>query len=81
MRNKHDMQVRNRLMIALQLHVHEAKIMCQDKKFVVTDEQICKACHRRIGKSAMVRYPSGVLIHYGCMKNFEAANTYTKGKK
>jgi hypothetical protein len=82
-RNKHDMQIRNRLMIALQLQVHETKIMCQDKKFTVTDEQICRSCNKRIGKSAMVRYPNGTLIHYGCMKNFEATATtnFSKSKK
>lgn len=70
-RNKHDTQVRNKLMIALQLQVHETKILCQDKKFVVTDEQICKECNKRMGKSAMVRFPDGVLIHYGCLKKYE----------
>lgn len=77
-RNKHDTQIRNRLMIALQLQVLETKIMCQDKRFVVTDEQICKACSKRIGKSAMVRYPNGILIHYGCMKNFDATTSVAR---
>lgn len=71
-RTKHDTQIRNRLMVALQLQVHENKIMCQDKKFVVTHEQICHECNKRMGRSAMVRYPNGVLIHYGCLKNSEA---------
>lgn len=71
-RNKHDTQIRNRLMVALQLQVHETKILCQDKKFVVNDEQMCKECNKRMGRSAMVRYPNGVLIHYGCLKNSEA---------
>ncbi|RMZ99504.1 vam6 Vps39 isoform X2 [Brachionus plicatilis] len=70
-RTKHDTQIRNRLMVALQLQVHENKIMCQDKKFVVTHEQICHECNKRMGRSAMVRYPNGVLIHYGCLKNSE----------
>lgn len=72
-RTKHDIKIKNRLMIALELQVHETMIMCQDKKFTVSDEQMCKECNKRMGKSAMVRYPSGVLIHYGCLKNFEAA--------
>ncbi len=76
-RSKHDNQIRNQLMIALQLQVHETKIMCQDKKFRVTDEKICCSCTKRIGKSAMVRYPNGTLIHYGCMKNYEATTTTT----
>ncbi|CAF0790190.1 unnamed protein product [Brachionus calyciflorus] len=71
-RTKHDTKIRNRLMVALQLQIHENKILCQDKKFVVTDEQMCKECNKRMGKSAMVRYPNGVLIHYGCLKNSEA---------
>ena len=75
-RNKHDTKIKNRLMIALELQVHETKIMCQNEKFTVNDEQICKECNKRMGKSAMVRYPNGVLIHYGCLKNSEA--TYSK---
>jgi hypothetical protein len=76
-RSKHDMQIRNRLMIALQLQVHETKIMCQDKKFELRGEEMCRACQKRLGKSAMVRYPNGTLIHYGCMKKFEAASSST----
>jgi hypothetical protein len=56
-------------MFALELQIHETKIMCQDKKFVVNDEQICKECNKRMGKSAMVRFPNGDLIHYGCSKS------------
>jgi Vam6/Vps39-like protein vacuolar protein sorting-associated protein 39 len=71
-RNKHNTQIINRLMFALELQIHETKIMCQGKKFIVNDEQICKECNKRMGKSAMVRYPNGSLIHYGCLKNSEA---------
>ena len=70
-RNKHDTKIKNRLMIALELQVHETKIMCQSKKFTVNDEQICKQCNKRMGKSAMVRYPNETLIHYGCSKSYE----------
>lgn len=70
-RNKHNVQIINRLMLALELQIHETKIMCQVKKFVVNDEQICKECNKRMGKSAMVRFPNGDLIHYGCSKSPE----------
>ena len=68
-RNRHNTQILNRLMFALELQIHETKIMCQDKKFIVNDEQICIECNKRMGKSAMVRFPNGRLIHYGCSKN------------
>ena len=75
-RNRHDTQIKTRLMRSLQLQVHENKILCQDKKFVVNDEQMCRECNKRMGRSAMVRYPNGTLIHYGCLKNYET--TYSK---
>jgi len=56
-------------MLSLQLHIHETKIICQKKMFTVTDEQMCKECNKRMGKSAMVRFPNGDLIHYGCSKS------------
>ncbi len=71
-RNKHNVQIVNRLMFSLELQIHETKIMCQDKKFLVNDEQMCKECNKRMGKSAMVRFPNGDLIHYGCSKNSES---------
>lgn len=71
-RNKHTTQIINRLMFSLELQIHETKILCQDKKFIVNDEQMCKECNKRMGKSAMVRFPNGDLIHYGCSKNSEA---------
>ncbi len=71
-RNKHNIQIINRLMFSLELQIHETKILCQDKKFVVNDEQMCKECNKRMGKSAMVRFPNGDLIHYGCSKNSES---------
>jgi hypothetical protein len=77
-RSKHDTQIRNRLMISLQLQVHETKIISQDKKFVVTDEQMCKECNKRMGKSAMVRFPDGVLIHYGCLKSYDNASSTSR---
>lgn len=70
-RTKHDTQIRNKLMIALQLQVHETKIISQDKKFVLTDEQMCVECNKRLGKSALVRFPNGILVHYGCLKNYD----------
>ena len=76
-RNKHNTQVINRLMFALELQIHETKIMCTDKKFYVTDEQICKECNKRMGKSAMVRFPNGDLIHYGCSKNSDSLKRQT----
>jgi hypothetical protein len=77
-RAKHDTQIRQRLMIALQLQVHETKIMCQNQTFTVNDEQMCRECNKRMGKSAMVRYPNGVLIHYGCLKRATATTTSSK---
>lgn len=71
-RNKHNIQIINRLMFSLELQIHETKILCQDKKFIVNDEQMCKECNKRMGKSAMVRFPNGDLIHYGCSKNSES---------
>jgi len=71
-RNKHNTQIINRLMFSLELQIHETKILCQDKKFIVNDEQMCKECNKRMGKSAMVRFPNGDLIHYGCSKNSES---------
>lgn len=73
-RTKHDTQIRNKLMIALQLQVHFDKIMSQDKRFVVTDESMCSECKKRLGKSAFVRFPNGVLIHYGCLKNYDTTS-------
>jgi len=68
-RKKHHIQIINRLMLSLQLTIHETKIICQKKMFTVTDEQMCKECNKRMGKSAMVRFPNGDLIHYGCSKS------------
>jgi hypothetical protein len=76
-RTKHDTQIRKKLMIALQLQVHETKIISHDKKFVVTDEKMCEECKKRLGKSAFVRFPDGVLIHYGCLKNYDTTGATT----
>jgi Vam6/Vps39-like protein vacuolar protein sorting-associated protein 39 len=74
-RNRHNTQVLNRLMFALELQIHETKIISQDKKFIVSDETMCSECNKRMGRSAMVRFPNGRLIHYGCLKNSEATFT------
>jgi hypothetical protein len=68
-RSKHDMQIKTHLMVALQLQIHQTKIELQNKRFTLNEEQICKECNKRIGKSAIVRHPNGILIHYGCLKS------------
>ncbi len=73
-RNKHQNQIINNLMYALELEIHQNKIHYQAKKFTVTDEQICKECKKRMGKTAMVRFPNGDLIHYGCSSSSQANN-------
>jgi Vam6/Vps39-like protein vacuolar protein sorting-associated protein 39 len=70
-KNKHSIQIIKRLMFSLELQIHETKILYQDKYFIVKDEQLCKKCNKRIGKSVIVRFPNGDLMHYSCSKNSE----------
>ncbi|VDI24324.1 ATP-binding cassette, subfamily G (WHITE), member 2 [Mytilus galloprovincialis] len=49
--------------------VHEQRMFYQKAKVVVNDEKICKVCKKRLGNSAFVRYPNGVIVHYYCCKD------------
>jgi Vam6/Vps39-like protein vacuolar protein sorting-associated protein 39 len=70
-KNKHSIQIIKRLMFSLELQIHETKIFYKDKYFIVKDEQLCKKCNKRIGKSVIVRFPNGDLMHYSCSRNSE----------
>jgi hypothetical protein len=72
---KRKLQVTNYLTFALNLQVHELRINKQQNKFYVQDENLCKLCNKRLGKSAIVRYPDGNIIHYGCCKDQNVFNS------
>lgn len=66
---KRDCQVLKSMLYAENLQVHEQRMFYQKAKVVVNDEKICKICKKRLGNSAFVRYPNGVIVHYYCCKD------------
>jgi hypothetical protein len=68
-------QLLKHLTFQLNLQVHELRILKQQTKFVINEEKICVICNKRLGKSAIVRYPDGKIIHYGCCKDASLFNS------
>lgn len=68
-RQQRHYQILKHLTFQLNLQVHELRIMKQQTKFIVNEEKLCQICKKRLGKSAIVRYPDGRIIHYGCRKD------------
>ncbi|XP_014671052.1 PREDICTED: vam6/Vps39-like protein [Priapulus caudatus] len=62
-------QILRSLLSAEHLQVQEQIIFHQAHKIVITDENICRVCKKKIGNSAFARYPNGVLVHYYCCKD------------
>ncbi len=48
------------------LQVREEQVLCQQRSILVTSDRACSICHKRIGSSVFVGYPSGQLAHYLC---------------
>lgn len=66
---KRDCQVLKSMLYAENLQVHEQRMFYQKAKVVLNDEKMCKVCKKRLGNSAFVRYPNGVIVHYYCCKD------------
>lgn len=62
----HDAELRKSLLRAEHLQVQERAIRCRALKLVVTELDNCGVCQKRIGTSAFVRFPDGVIVHYSC---------------
>ena len=62
-------QVLKSMLYAENLQVHEQRMFYQKAKVVLNDEKTCKVCKKRLGNSAFVRYPNGVIVHYYCCKD------------
>ncbi|KAK7810232.1 hypothetical protein U0070_010396 [Myodes glareolus] len=55
--------------------VQEERILHQQVKCIITEEKVCMVCKKKIGNSAFARYPNGVVVHYFCSKEVNAADT------
>lgn len=71
---KHSCQLMKNLLFSLNLQINDLKLVQQSTKFVLNEEKCCYKCNKRIGKSAIVRYPNGTIIHYGCCKDSNVLN-------
>ncbi|GFN97693.1 vam6/vps39-like protein [Plakobranchus ocellatus] len=58
--------------------VTENLIHKQAVKVIVTDDDLCRSCRKRIGQSVFCRYPNGHLVHYSCFTK-DANKTTTGG--
>jgi len=59
-------QILKSMLYAENLQVTENLIQLQRVKVDVTEDDICRACKKRIGQSVFCRYPNGNLVHYSC---------------
>lgn len=62
-------QVLKSMLYAENLQVHEQRMFYEKCKVTITDEKMCRVCRKKIGNSAFVRYPNGVIVHYYCCKD------------
>lgn len=67
-KRKHS-QVLKGLLFAEHLQIQEQRMHYQARKILLTDERACRVCHKKIGNSAFVYYPTGEILHYYCRKN------------
>lgn len=66
---KHHSQVLRNLLFSESLQVHEQRMFYEKEKIIITDFDVCKVCKKRIGTSYFARYPTGEIVHYGCLKD------------
>uniref|UniRef100_A0A2C9M943 CNH domain-containing protein n=1 Tax=Biomphalaria glabrata TaxID=6526 RepID=A0A2C9M943_BIOGL len=59
-------QILKSILYAENLQVTEHLIHKQSVKIIVTEEDMCRSCKRRIGQSVFCRYSNGHLVHYSC---------------
>lgn len=50
------------------LTAREQQVKAKQRWELLTSERACHMCHKRIGGSVLVVYPSGSLAHYLCFK-------------
>ncbi|XP_048578453.1 vam6/Vps39-like protein [Nematostella vectensis] len=70
-------QVLKSLLFAEHLQIQEQRMFYQAHKIVITDERVCRECHKRIGTSAFAFYPSGEIKHYYCYKDQSSSERST----
>ncbi|XP_031566770.1 vam6/Vps39-like protein [Actinia tenebrosa] len=66
-------QVLRSLLYAEHLQIQEQRMFYQARKIIITEERVCRECHKRIGNSAFAYYPSGEIKHYYCYKDPDAS--------
>lgn len=50
-----------------------SKLSCAKQRALsVTPERACCICHKRLGVSAAVAFPDGMLAHFSCYRRFDA---------
>ncbi|KAI1284984.1 Vam6/Vps39-like protein [Halotydeus destructor] len=69
-------QIYRNLLLSQHLQVQAQSIHLQKAlKVIVTDRDLCRSCHKRIGKSAFLRFPNGHLVHYSCKDKYNQNNS------
>ena len=43
------------------------KIQYQRDKLIITGDDLCAECNKRVGVCAFAYYPDRRIVHYGCM--------------
>ncbi|KAK2560444.1 Vam6/Vps39-like protein [Acropora cervicornis] len=73
-------QVLKGLLFAEHLQIQEQRMHYQARKILLTDERACRVCHKKIGNSAFVYYPTGEILHYYCRKNMTSPPSISVGR-
>ncbi|KAF8252217.1 hypothetical protein K440DRAFT_536518 [Wilcoxina mikolae CBS 423.85] len=62
----------NRIIAALRkshiVDVQEKLLDARNSPVIVSEENVCPVCHKRLGLSVIWRLPTGQVVHYGCAR-------------
>ncbi|KAI8812376.1 CNH domain-containing protein [Cladochytrium replicatum] len=73
-RSWHMDEVVKNLLLAQRLQVHEKLLYYQSRRVVITEENMCSKCLKRIGNSVFACLPDGTVLHAYCAKGRETTD-------
>jgi len=68
-------QIVKNLLKAENFQVREQQIRAKSRVIKIPEDKMCPYCNKKLGSSAFVCNPNGVVMHYACFKNQEVKNS------
>jgi len=44
----------------------------KNRRVVISEERVCRVCHKRLARSVVAFMPDDSVVHYGCLKRAQA---------